>query len=304
MCSVSAHQSLQSGTLWPALKTTTQHALNVGALHPIATTYDWIEQGEVCFLVRVLANLHRKAEAKKAQKTKQSKGEAFNPFLPYEADLFVSDLSPTHVAILNKFNVVDHHLLMITRVFASQDHCLTLDDFVALTLCLAEVEGLGFYNGGKDAGASQPHKHLQLVPFPLVPELTELPIAAALEKAPRQADGVTSPALPFRHRITWLKDMDFSDPLAIAPILHRRYLHLLRCLNLLTSEAEPPAAYNLLVTRQWMVVVPRSQESHSKISVNSLGFAGALLVKTPTELEQLRQLGPMNLLKAVSFPQD
>ena len=33
---------------------------------------------------------------------------------------------------------------------------------------LAEFDGLGFYNGGETAGASQPHKHLQIVPLPLL----------------------------------------------------------------------------------------------------------------------------------------
>ncbi|NIO40609.1 MAG: phosphorylase, partial [Burkholderiales bacterium] len=40
---------------------------------------------------------------------------AMNPFLPYGKDLFVSDISETHLALLNKFNVIDYHLLIVTR---------------------------------------------------------------------------------------------------------------------------------------------------------------------------------------------
>ena len=40
-------------------------------------------------------------------------------------------------------------------------------DFDALARGLAAIDGLAFYNGGTVAGASQPHKHLQLVPVPL-----------------------------------------------------------------------------------------------------------------------------------------
>jgi sulfate adenylyltransferase (ADP) / ATP adenylyltransferase len=304
MCSSVAQQWLEAGSLWPALKATTQTALNRGALQPFTTTYDWVEQGGVHFLVRVLANLQRKAEATAVQKVKQARGEDFNPFLPYEADLFVADLSPTHVAILNKFNVVDHHLLMITRAFESQDELLTQADFVALALCLREVDGLGFYNGGKDAGASQRHKHLQLVPFPLVSEMSALPIDTAIVKSPHLPEVVHTPVLPFRHGIYWLDDIAFTEPLTIAPILYQRYLRLMTTLQLVASESstEPAGAYNLLVTRQWMFLIPRSQEAHAGIAVNSLGFAGALLVRTPEQLEHLRQIGPMNLLKAVSYP--
>jgi sulfate adenylyltransferase (ADP) / ATP adenylyltransferase len=303
MDSPATQQWLSPGSLWPALRATTQTALDRGALKPFATTYDWVEQDGVRFLVRVLANLQRKAEAAKTQKAKQSKGEDFNPFLPYEADLFVAELSPTHVAILNKFNVVDHHLLMITRAFESQENLLTPADFVALALCLAEVDGLGFYNGGKDAGASQRHKHLQLVPLPLVSEFSALPIEVAIQEAPHLSQIVHSSFLPFRHGIFWLDDLDFSQPLAIASVLHQRYLQLMESLQLLAAEtaSEPIGAYNLLVTRRWIFLIPRSQESHEKIAINSLGFAGALLVKTPEKLERLRHIGPMHLLQAVSY---
>ena len=50
-----------------------------------------------------------------------------------------------------------------------------------------------------------------------------------------------------------------------------------------------------------MMVVPRSREEYADISVNSLGFAGSLLVKNREKLEQLKQLGPMKLLQLVGI---
>ena len=43
-----------------------------------------------------------------------------NPFLPYEEDLYVRHLEPNHVLLLNKFNVVENHLLVVTREFESR----------------------------------------------------------------------------------------------------------------------------------------------------------------------------------------
>ena len=88
-------------------------------------------------------------------------GRHFDPFLPYEPEMFVADISPTHVCLLNKFNVIDHHLLVVTRAFEEQDAAINAADFAALWACMAEVDGLAFYNAGKLAGASQRHKHLQ-----------------------------------------------------------------------------------------------------------------------------------------------
>ena len=54
----------------------------------------------------------------------------------------------------------------MTRAFEEQTDLLNLEDFAALWFCLQEIDGLAFFNGGKIAGASQRHKHLQLIPLP------------------------------------------------------------------------------------------------------------------------------------------
>ncbi len=164
---------LGSNSLWQKIKEQTENALSSGALKSIPTEYEFIKDGEIDFSVRIVTNLGRKDKAKKQQK---KLGKDFNPFLPYEKDLFVVDISDTHVCLLNKFNVVDYHLLVVTREFEEQETLLNLNDFAALCACLLQVDGLGFYNNGKITGASQRHKHLQLVPFPLIPELAKTPI--------------------------------------------------------------------------------------------------------------------------------
>ena len=98
-------------------------------------------------------------------------------------------VSGTHVAILNKFNVVDRHLLIVTREFEEQRSLLTPRDFEAWWRCLGEYESIGFYNGGAEAGASQPHKHLQLVPLPLAPLGPAVPIEPLLPEVPGEQPG-------------------------------------------------------------------------------------------------------------------
>ncbi len=51
-----------------------------------------------------------------------------------------------------------------------------------------------------------------------------------------------------------------------------------------------------------MLIVPRSQEEFQGISVNSLGFAGALLVRNQAQMQILKDQGPMNILKSVAVP--
>ncbi|MEH1768145.1 ATP adenylyltransferase family protein [Nostoc sp.] len=289
---------LQPGTLWKSVKKQTEHALQCGALLSIPTEFEFVEQDNVRFLVRILSNLNRKKAADEKQK-KQSvtSGQDFNPFLPYEEDLFVADISDTHLCILNKFNVVDYHQLIITRVFEEQESLLTLEDFAAMWACLADFDGLVFYNSGKTAGASQRHKHLQLVPLPLASSGPQMPIEPLVKSAQFQNSNATSLKLPFVHAFAPLNSNWVQSPFTGAQKTLEVYRTLRQAVGL---DAKQSAAYNLLATREWMLIVPRSQEHFHSISVNSLGFAGALLVRNAAEMEILKAEGPMTILKNVA----
>ncbi len=289
---------LKSGTLWTSVKGQTERALRCGALLSIPTEFEFVEQNNVRFLVRILSNLNRKKAAQEKHKKQSAEsGQEFNPFLPYEEDLCVADISDTHVCILNKFNVVDHHLLIITRSFEEQESLLTLEDFTAMWACLADFDGLAFYNSGKTAGASQRHKHLQLVPLPLAPSGPQIPIEPLLRAAKSQDSIATSLKLPFINAFAPLDPHWVQSPLTGGQATLEVYRTLLNAVGLDTRQL---GAYNLLATREWMLIVPRSQEHFQSISVNSLGFAGALLVRNAAEMEIIKVEGPMTILKNVA----
>jgi ATP adenylyltransferase len=60
------------------------------------------------------------------------------------------------------------------------------------------------------------------------------------------------------------------------------------------------APWNLLVTRRWMLVVPRLCEGFEGVAINALGFAGSLFVRDDVQLETIKRAGPMTALRAVS----
>ncbi len=269
-----------------AVATRSARALASGALQPIRTDARILEDGGVRFVLRVASGLARKEEEKARRATKPA-----NPFLPYDDELFVAALSESHVCLLNKFNVIDRHLLIVTRAFEDQEMLLTPEDFEALAACMTAVGGLGFYNGGTAAGASQPHKHLQLVPLPLASEGPPIPIEALFA-----AEGT---ALPFRHAFARL-----GGPPAVAAALHARYRGLLDAAGLRAGPLEgamrQSVPYNLLLTRDWMLLVPRSKERFDGISVNALGFAGSFFVRDEAQRRFLERRGPMAALQEVA----
>lgn len=289
------------GSLQQRLEGQTAHGLSTGDLQPIRTEVTQISDGDIDFIVYILANLSAKEKSRK----EQGKTKPDNPFLPYEPDLYVSDITDTHLCLLNKFNVVENHFLIVTREFESQENWLTMADFDALNKCLGEVDGLAFYNGGQTAGSSQPHKHLQVVPR--TGAMRELPIEIALKKARVSGGNRWSPMLPYRHAIAKFPPAQsgFSGK-ALTKLYMSRYLMLLNAVGIDASNLEGPqtAPYNLLCTRQWMMLVPRSQEEYEGIPVNSLGFVGSLLVKNRDELKNLEEIGPLNVLRQVGFERD
>lgn len=285
---------------------TSEHALRTGALRSFSTDQVFIEDGGVRFFVRVLTALENKSAARKQQDEDAGAGRNANPFLPPEKDLTVADITDTHIAVLNKYNVVDHHLLIVTRHFEDQETLLTLRDLEALWLCMAEYDSLGFYNGGREAGASQQHKHLQMVPLPLTPECPRIPLEPLLQASgPMSAPG-TVPALPFRHSFVRLRHDIAEQPRAAALDTFDLYMAMLNSLGMgtpndsaLSRQTQP---YCLLVTHQWMLLVPRSREHFEDISLNALAFAGSFYVGNDRQLQRLRSFGPMNALKVVTLP--
>ncbi|MEO0687873.1 MAG: phosphorylase, partial [Cyanobacteria bacterium J06649_11] len=273
-----AKSLLEPGTLWSKTVQTTQSARQCGALKSIETEYHLIQQQEISFIVRTLSNLARKEQAGKKQRQQESKtGKKIDPFLPYEPELFVGNLSNTHLCLLNKFNVVDNHLLIVTRAFESQTDLLNLYDFKALWDCLREIDGLAFFNGGKAAGASQSHKHLQLIPLPFLPNVVHHPLESAIANTAFSNNLGQLSCFPFRHGIVRLQFDSEDSETAIAEVMLQKYCALLDFVGLKIDgdSKTQPGAYNFLATKKWMMIVPRSQESLQNISINSLGFAGS-----------------------------
>jgi sulfate adenylyltransferase (ADP) / ATP adenylyltransferase len=297
---------MKKGSLWERVVATTEHARSRGTLVPVPTDTTFIEDHGVRFFVRVLAGLRRKDEARKKQEADSKRGKYANPFLPPEKDLTVTEITETHLAVLNKFNVVENHLLIITRAFEDQDMLLTLPDFEALWLCMAEYSSLGFYNGGREAGASQQHKHLQLVPIPLAPEGPKIPVEPMIALA---QEGIgTVPGFPFLHSFARLGGDLSGPPLKAARKAFELYRTMLSGVGMtaphVTGATRQSLPYCLLVTRDWMLLVPRTREFFEDISINSLAFAGSLFVRDEQQLDRLRTTGPLNVLTAVSFPKN
>lgn len=282
--------SFPTGTLWQRVVEVSDRALASGHLLPIPTRLQMIFDGEAVFRAHIVENLKRK------QLVAKTAGPSTNPFLPYEPQMYVADVAPHHVALLNKFNVVNHHLLIVTREFERQEDRLNRHDCQALWNCLSEYDSLGFYNSGVEAGASQSHKHLQMIPLSDDVSVTLEPLYDLPAVRPLRIE--RSRRLPFEHRLVRFVEADMNEVQHAAQVMLELYERIIAELGWHHVGNETP--YNLLVTRRWMMFVPRRQECCQSISLNAMAFAGSLLVRDADQLAALSRYGAMRALIEVS----
>lgn len=294
------------------IRTAAAQAREKGTLQTIDTWHEHLNTSPP-FVLRVLSNISAKKAASNNRDPTGSAPEApFNPFLPYEPSMYVQELPPDHVLLLNKFNVVPDHTLIVTAHYEEQSSLLTASDFSAVWRCLSAVPGVAFYNAGRLAGASQRHKHVQHI---ATPGGGVAPFAETIARGAR--DGVVRAAeLGFVHGVVGMRDVRAlvgGDGRRAGEVWMQRYTEVLRLLGErvegLRGDEEAqgaraerqPFAYNLIATREWMMVVPRRKECYEGISVNSLGFVGCLLVRDAAQAELVKRVGGMHVLREVGF---
>ena len=253
-----------------------------------------LAQGALCPMPTDLLNLPKAAGAE-VRRLLQRRPGAFverrnrtNPFLPPDQRLVLGTWGPSHTLLLNKYPIRPGHLLLVTRAEQPQSGWLAPEDWQAAAALLERQDGLLFFNSGPVAGASQPHRHLQLLPR--LPGRPCFPWEAWIN----QPDAV----YPWRLRKTSLLKQDGD----LATTMERLYRQQLASLGLgsVKEHRQPQGAYNLLITSDWFVTVPRRREEHQGVNVNALGFAGMVLVTDRTRPAWLAAGGDvLSTLRAV-----
>ena len=215
-----------------------------------------------------------------------------NPFLPWDPPLQVELLSSGHVLLLNKYPVQPAHLLVISQQWQPQSGWIEPLDWQAVQTVAADTGGLWFFNSSGTAGASQPHRHLQLLPRRAGER--SCPLAPLLEA---QLQG--APAWPWSYCLSRR-----TGPAGGGDDLPELYAAHCRALELGSAQEDsaPRHAYNLLFDDDWFLTVRRVREHCAGFSINGLGFAGYLLCTQNSDRDWLQRHGPWRLLQEVAAP--
>lgn len=275
---------MRAELLWQQALDRSQHAAACGALVPLQTNIEDLGQGP--FVLRRLLS--------RTPKHLRAGGPKPNPFLPWDTDLEVGRLGGGHVLLLNKFPVQRGHLLVITAGWKAQSGWLEKADWQAVCAVNGDTSGLWFFNSCPEAGASQPHRHLQLLPRH--DSEPNCPLEPLFEQWLSHPDDSARP--PWSLALS--RRQDPSDVLELET-LYRQHCRQLG-LGSPGSTPVPRAPYNLLFSDRWLLTVRRRQDHVRGFSLNALGYAGYLLATEDSDLDWLRQSGPWTLLQQAAAP--
>jgi len=269
-------------TYWKKALHQTQLSINDESLYPLKTriiTSDLYQNND--FIIRKLDTLNFNK--------KRIYGPKQNPFCPWEKILEIDKIEHNHQLILNKYPVQKGHILLITNNWKPQNGWLDINDWKAIQKVNKDTSGLWFFNSSPIAGASQPHRHFQLLR--------------------RSKDEISCPREKWFLEMKLDKDRDSKlkkniivskfNFLENSISLYELYLELCMKLGLgdPISDLKPRYPYNLLITNKWIAIIKRSNDYIHGFSINGLGFAGYLLVTEKSDLNYLRKFGPEKLLE-------
>ena len=221
-------------------------------------------------------------------------GPKRNPFVPWDKRLEIQSVHNKHTLILNKYPVQLGHMLLITNKWKPQDGWLNVDDFDAISSVDRDTTGLWFFNSSKEAGASQPHRHFQLLPRhfnEIICPRYEWFCSLLNDKNDNKSEISHCISIRRRNKNNYTSTNDLFS-------LYKSMVNEMNIgeINLINKPLKP---YNLLITSEWIALIKRKTDRSNGFSINALGFAGYFLGTKKSDVDILIKYGPERILKDV-----
>ncbi|WP_269612871.1 ATP adenylyltransferase [Prochlorococcus marinus] len=277
---------MKSQSIWSRALKISRKAVNCGAVIPL-NTIKYKSSEECCdFELRFLKS--------PIPKYLIEYGPKRNPFIPWDSRLEIQPINDKHTLILNKYPVQIGHMLLITNTWKPQNGWLNKDDFEAIQNVDSDTTGLWFFNSSKEAGASQPHRHFQLLPRRYNESICpRFDWFCSLLNNTKGTNSEISHCISIRQRSKNKKSSDYD--------LFGSYKSMIDEMNLGDIDIinKPLKPYNLLITSEWIALITRKTDKSNGFSINALGFAGYFLGTKRSDVDTLIKFGPEKILKDV-----
>jgi ATP adenylyltransferase len=208
--------------------------------------------------------------------------------------LIVSKIHDTHLLVMNRFAVFRPQYLIITLdSFKRQTENLDRTDLAAAWAVMHALPDEHFimFNCGNEAGCSRLHKHMQVIPCSK--DLTLFP----------DQDGLEPADVPFKYFVRRIDSSTQALPdrlHAMYHSLHREALQAWQSFSKTTTLEYFP--HNVMLTKRWIMVVPRRRAEIAGASANAAGMMGMVWLTNPQQLDKWKEYGPARVLEELGVP--
>ncbi len=277
---------MRSEIIWSKALETSKKALSSGAIIPLDTFKYKSLKVLIDYELRFLKSPNPKYLVEYGPKR--------NPFIPWDSRLEIQSVNNTHTLILNKYPVHIGHMLLITNKWKPQNGWLNIHDFDAIEYVDNDTSGLWFFNSSREAGASQPHRHFQLLPRhhneSVCPRYDWF---CSLLNSRNKLFSLISHCIAIKPRKNTYKSNSNE--------LYNSYKTMIKEMNIgdVDLNNKPLKPYNLLITSEWIALVKRRKDKSNGFYINALGFAGYFLGTKYSNVDELIKFGPEKILKDV-----
>lgn len=209
--------------------------------------------------------------------------------------LKLASIAPEHLLVFNAYPVLRPSYLLLTESHRHQQSSpLTLPDFQAARLTLDQLEHMSggkrhmmIYNCGRDGGCSRMHKHMQFFEYPEQFTLFPDAPANAIINVPFQYEVVRHDATPVAN---------------IALSIYESYSSCVKRFGGTTDLESKQVPHNVVMAREWTLMIPRRRASTSGASANAMGMMGLVWVGSEDELKKWTTRGPSQILSELGVP--
>ena len=188
-------------------------------------------------------------------------------------------------------------LLLTADSYRRQHEPLGLQDMKAAWAVLHNLSSPHYviYNCTPEAGASRKHKHMQVLPRPecgsgycLFPD----------------SPSFSPQNMPFRCFMHHLQPADQEKPTSRTLLV--TYMDLLAqtrtALNIPFDDSSTICSHNVVLTKEWMLLIPRRSNNFNGVTANSAGMVGSVWLSSESQLEQWKALGLANVVSQLGVP--
>ncbi|RAL06626.1 putative phosphorylase [Aspergillus homomorphus CBS 101889] len=231
-------------------------------------------------------------------------------------DLIIATIHTTHILVPNAYCVFRPQFLLLTQdSYRRQHEPLDQADLEAARAVLCALGDdrpyFAMFNCGRTAGASRQHKHMHIIPCSDedIDHVVELPTERSRfengDGAPKQPilPSILHPRaedIPFAHFRVSLSASKFRD-LAYSKFLHDAYVSLLEEMHTALGGDGECIAHNVILIKDWIMVIPRSKDRNLDVAVNGAGMVGSVWLDREEMLARWLEIGPVEVLRGVGY---